>query len=122
MAEFKPRVSFDFDGVIHSYTSGWKGAEVIPDPPVPGIKETMQALKDRGYEIVVCSSRCLTHEGLFAVRHYLQTHGIPFDQVTVEKTPALVYVDDRAICFDGNSCALLGKILNFKPWYQKVNT
>lgn len=29
-----PTVSFDFDGVIHSYRSGWKGAAVIPDPPV----------------------------------------------------------------------------------------
>ena len=29
-------ILLDFDGVIHSYTSGWKGAGVIPDPPVPG--------------------------------------------------------------------------------------
>ncbi len=29
----KQTVVFDFDGVIHSYTSGWKGATVIPDPP-----------------------------------------------------------------------------------------
>lgn len=35
----KQTVVFDFDGVIHSYTSGWKGETIIPDPPVPGIKE-----------------------------------------------------------------------------------
>ena len=39
----KKTVVFDFDGVIHSYTSGWKGATIIPDPPVEGIE---QALKD----------------------------------------------------------------------------
>lgn len=29
----KPILCLDFDGVIHSYASGWKGADVIPDPP-----------------------------------------------------------------------------------------
>ena len=47
---YKPTLCFDFDGVIHSYTSGWKGAEVIPDPPVEGIKEALTELQ-RDYKI-----------------------------------------------------------------------
>ena len=41
----RPTVCFDFDGVIHSYTSGWKGDDVIPDPPVEGIKEVIDKLR-----------------------------------------------------------------------------
>ena len=36
MPKSKPILCLDFDGVPHSYTSGWKGVDIIPDPPVPG--------------------------------------------------------------------------------------
>ena len=45
---FKPTVVFDFDGVIHSYTSGWKGTTEIPDPPVPGIQEAIEHIRMAG--------------------------------------------------------------------------
>ena len=48
-----PTVSFDFDGVIHSYRSGWKGAAVIPDPPVEGIKEVIEQLISDGLCVVI---------------------------------------------------------------------
>ena len=46
--DYKPTVVFDFDGVIHSYTSGWKGTAEIPDPPVPGIGEAITKLRQLG--------------------------------------------------------------------------
>jgi hypothetical protein len=33
---FREMIAVDFDGVLHSYSSGWKGNDVIPDAPVPG--------------------------------------------------------------------------------------
>jgi phosphoglycolate phosphatase-like HAD superfamily hydrolase len=112
----KKTVVFDFDGVIHSYTSGWKGIDVIPDPPVPGIKEAIGEIRDAGYEVVVVSTRCATLEGLKAVFQWLCDHDIAVNDVRKDKPPAIVYIDDRAICFDGDSAALLGKIQRFKAW------
>lgn len=118
MAEssFKPTVVFDFDGVIHSYTSGWKGTTEIPDPPVPGIREAIEHIRLAGYRVVVVSARCMNKGGESAVRHYLLEHGITVDDVTGLKPAAICYVDDRAIYFDGHPETLLEKIVNFKPW------
>ena len=115
----KFNIAFDFDGVIHSYTSGWQGEGVVPDPPVPGIKESIEALRAAGYEVVVVSARANSHTGTMAIADYLKKHGIEVDQITNHKPPALVYVDDRAICFDGNAAGLVEKIINFRPWNAK---
>lgn len=112
----KQTVVFDFDGVIHSYTSGWKGVTAIPDPPVPGIREAIQSIREAGYEVIVVSTRGTTAEGIAAIQSYLDAHGIQVDGVQKEKPPAIVYIDDRAICFDGHPETLLSKIQNFKPW------
>lgn len=114
----KKTVVFDFDGVIHSYSSGWQGETVILDPPVPGIKEAIADIME-DYIVVVVSTRCATEEGKAAIEAWLHKHGIEVDKVTKEKPPAVVYIDDRAICFDGNAASLKGKIKNFEPWYRK---
>lgn len=116
----KQTVVFDFDGVIHSYTSGWQGVDVIPDPPVHGIKQAIAEIKKAGYEVVVVSTRCAKSDGLLAVMKYLTNYGIKVDKVLAEKPPAVVYIDDRAICFDGRPGKLLGQIQAFVPWYDKI--
>ena len=111
-------VIFDFDGVIHSYKSGWKGATVIPDAPVKGIKEALWGIR-KHYRVVVVSSRCYHPGGIEAIRAWLDQHGITVDDVTGEKPAAVVTVDDRAICFDGKPDTLLEKIRDFKPWNKR---
>lgn len=113
----KKTVVFDFDGVIHSYVSGWQGAATIPDPPVDGIKEVIDELR-KDYKVVVVSTRCYQEGGIEAIREYLSKYGIVVDDVTGEKPPAVVYVDDRAITFDGDTKGLVDKIRHFRPWYE----
>lgn len=114
----KQTVVFDFDGVIHSYTSGWKGAINIPDPPVKGIEEALRDIHGAGYEVIVVSTRCAYLCGKMAIESWLDVWGLaPYvDKVCKEKPPAIVYIDDRAICFDGKPEGLLDKIKTFKPW------
>ena len=117
----RPTVCFDFDGVIHSYTSGWKGADVIPDPPVSGIRMALKSFKDNGYTVYVCTTRCETIKGRNAVMRYLHEHVLMqyVDFVTGSKPPAIAYIDDRAIQFDGHPENLLQQVENLTPWYEK---
>lgn len=114
-------VVFDFDGVIHSYSSGWQGADIANDPPVEGIMDAMKSIKGAGYDIAVVSSRCATPGGRACVNDYLLKYDILkyIDTICKEKPPAIVYIDDRAICFDGNAKSLLLQIQSFKPWYRQ---
>lgn len=115
---YKPTVVFDLDGVIHSYVSGWQGADVIPDPPVPLIQEEIERIRKAGYKVVVVSTRCANPAGMDAVKNYLDVNGIVVDEVLAEKPPALVYIDDRAIRFDGDPRGLLEQIQQFRPWQE----
>lgn len=116
----KQTVVFDFDGVIHSYASGWQGATNIPDDPVNGIENALRDIHNAGYEVVIVSTRCAYPSGQSAIEDWLDKYGIaPYvDRVLKEKPPAIVYIDDRAICFDGKADGLLSKIQAFSPWYK----
>lgn len=114
----KQTVIFDFDGVVHSYSSRWKGADNIPDPPVPGIRESIAEIRQH-YRVVIVSSRCYQAGGIDAINAWLSKYDIIVDDVTDEKPPAVVSVDDRGLTFDGNPEGLLEKIKAFKPWNKK---
>ncbi len=115
----KQTVILDFDGVIHSYVSGWKGPATIPDPPTPGAKEAILALR-QNYVVVVVSSRCHQPGGIEAVKAWLAEHGIEVDSVTNDKPPHIVVVDDRALRFNGDWEEVLGGIDTASiPWNKK---
>jgi hypothetical protein len=106
-------VCLDFDGVLHSYRSGWCGAEVIPDPPIHGTRESVALLRQQ-YRVVVYSARCHTEDGRRAVQSWLEKHQIVVDEVCEHKPPALVYVDDRAVRFRGNWEDVITEIRQFR--------
>lgn len=66
----KPILCLDFDGVIHSYTSGWKGPRAIVDPPVPGALEWIARALEH-FEVCIYSSRSNAIGGRWAMRRWL---------------------------------------------------
>ena len=114
----KPTVAIDFDGVIHSYTSGWQGADKCQDGLVAGIDCAIADLR-KDHKVIVVSSRAATPEGRVAIRDYLKKYNIEVDGIQAEKPPAIVYIDDRAICFNGFTGTLAKQVREFKPWYRR---
>ena len=95
-------VVFDFDGVIHSYTSGWQGIENIPDPPVDGIEEILRHVKeDLNCEVVIVSTRSYEFIARNAMWTWLCKYHLNMyvDDIVAKKPPAMCYVDDRAVRF-----------------------
>lgn len=118
MKDFKETVVMDFDGVIHSYISGWKGINVIPDPPVDGAKEFIEELR-KDYVVVVLSTRCVDPDGIYAIKNWLKENDITVDDVVSYKPPCKVTIDDRAICFNGDFVNLKIEIDSFKSWVKR---
>jgi hypothetical protein len=96
-------VAIDFDGVLHPYTNGWVGSVPADEPPMPGAVDFLIALRERGYRMVVFSSRCNHEPGLVGVQKWLEKWGLDefFEEITCDKPAAVAYVDDRAVKFSG---------------------
>ena len=110
-------IALDFDGVLHAYTSGWKGPEVIPDPPVEGMAELCRALVGMGFRLVVMSSRAKYPSAPEAISAWLHYHGFPQMAITSEKVPAELYVDDRGFRFNGDVNELAAFVESgMAPW------
>ena len=122
----KPILCLDFDGVCHSYSSGWQGADVIPDPHVPGLFEFLeQACKV--FEVQIFSSRSGQPGGKDAMalwfveerRRWRESGGQGSETLEIsfpdEKPPAFVTIDDRAVTFTGE-WPPVEMLANFKPW------
>lgn len=135
----KPILCLDFDGVIHSYTSGWKGCATIPDPPVDGAFEfieralayfDVQIFSSRSHQYESFDSGLRKKEGTDAMREWCEKWAIEalgeirgrgvmaMIKFPASKPSALVTIDDRTITFDG-TWPNLDTLKLFKPWNKK---
>ncbi len=105
-------IAVDFDATIVP----WGKTLYDVRDALPGAVEAINAFKDAGLTIVIFTSRMSQrwwdHEGFSGterdkqrmyVEGTLTRLGIPFDDITAEKVPAIAYIDDKAIEFTGNN-------------------
>ena len=101
----KYRIGLDFDGVLHSYTSGYTGIRP-QDSPVPGSVEFVRSLVDAGYECFVFTARLagenFSPEHALEIYGWLRDHKFPDIPITGEKLHADLYIDDRGYRFTGS--------------------
>lgn len=123
MDALRPRIiAFDFDGVLATY-NGFVAKDDIQEPNTEIVK-AFKMLKGQGYEILLHSTR-----GDEFLKMYCEKFSIPVDYINRQphregenpgKPIAFVYVDDRAICYKGESAEdLISKIREFKPYWQE---
>jgi hypothetical protein len=111
----KKTVCVDLNGVLDTY-DGWVSAEHM-HPPAPGAKDFLLDLSDHGYEAVILSSRDPA-----AVEKWMSEHfglkGEIWAYATSTKVPAMAYVDDRAVHFDGDYATALRGVLELKTHWE----
>ena len=110
----KNAVAFDFDGVIHDMSDGWKNGEIygaINQDVIAVIYE----LNKMKVPVFICSTRAPNQivEYWNSQDFRLKAKVIPSDVfffndityigVTQRKLPAEIYIDDRALTYTGQS-------------------
>ncbi|HEX9985131.1 MAG TPA: hypothetical protein VGF69_17870 [Thermoanaerobaculia bacterium] len=106
-------VCVDLNGVLDQYT-GWKDPRHW-DPPREGAAAFLQALNDRGYGVVIHTTRYRDD-----AESWLRQHGLLelVTEVTDRKLAAHVFVDDRAVCFRGDFARTLEEVDGFRAHWE----
>lgn len=128
----KPILCLDFDGVMHSYVSGWQGIDVIPDPPVDGVFEFIEMASEH-FQVQVYSTRSADDNGWQAMIDWFlekrliwwlgrglgpETRALAGVEFPRKKPPAFVSLDDRVLTFTGE-WPDIETLRNFKPWNKE---
>ena len=104
-------IAVDFDGVLHAYSKKWSDGTIY-DNPIPGSREAMQTLLDKGYEVVIYSTRGETRtvknveqpHQRHDMKIWLDKHQIPYTRIHDEPGKPLckLFIDDNAYRFTGD--------------------
>lgn len=118
----RPTAAFDLDGTVLHYESGMAASNKFGEP-IPGIVQEMRKLWKDGWKIIVWTCRARSQE----LVDHLDRCCIPYDEINVNsdgphdspKIYADVYIDDKAISFNGQTEGLAQRIKDHRPWHER---
>jgi hypothetical protein len=108
-----PIACIDLNGVLDAYV-GWRGPDHF-DPPRAGAREFLEALRGRGFRLVIFTTRWADDVWAWLRKYALDDL---VSEVTDRKPAAHVFVDDRAVCFRGDFDATLREIDGFVAHWE----
>ena len=131
-------LALDFDGVIHKYSKGWQDGSIY-DEPIPGaIAFIMEMMWKHQWSVFIMSTRdSYQIKEWFEKVIFKPNEEVPFKVTVIDssvqrwtekcnlgitnrKLQATMYVDDRAITFDGKFEDLYLKLNSFKTWANRL--
>jgi hypothetical protein len=90
--------AIDFDGTLCHSTWSVQNPLAVPGPPIEENLMKLWDLIDRGFKIVIHTSR--GSEAYELIEAWCQHYGVHFDKIVTGKLLAKMYVDDRAVPAD----------------------
>ncbi len=105
-------ILIDLDGVLNEYRGNFQ-SDYIPQIS-DGAKEFLEKLS-KSFNIIIFTTRNKKLVSKWLIKYDINKFVCG---VTNIKEPAFLYIDDRAVRFNGNYNDLYGEISNFKVWYK----
>ena len=94
------KIAVDWDHTLYDEATGW----------LPDAKRALKVMKRKGHKVVIHSCRASYPAGEQFIRAALRTAGYPDIQVTSEKLEADVYIDDKALRYEGDWSTTLSQL------------
>jgi len=110
---FKRKILIDLDGVLNNYT-------VFDENTIPEIKQGAKEFIEKlfnlnKYDLILFTTRNKKLAIKWLIDNNLDRY---FNDVTDIKLPAYLYIDDRALNFDGDFENMFNKIEDFKVYWK----
>ena len=110
---FKKKILIDLDGVLNEYSKEKYDENYIPEIKT-GAKDFLEKLNVEA-DLYLFTSRNLMLSVKWLIENNIDKY---FKDVTNTKLLSLLYIDDRAVCFEGDFAKTFKEVLEFRPYWQ----